>query len=141
MINYFATITGFLSPNALGFSAPTSPPEDVMATAPSSTSISFTWSPPPTNSQNGVIREYRINITEVETGTVFYHTATTTSITISSLHPYYTYNCTITAYTVATGPYTEVVTVRTLEDGTDLRNVTFHMNTHLHVWFCFSYST
>ena len=58
-----------------------------------------------------------MNVTEVETGTEFNLTTTATSITVPFLHPYYTYECVISAYTVATGPYAEV-TVMTPEDGT-----------------------
>ena len=87
-----------------------------MAVPLSSTAISLTWMPPPLSSQNGIIREYTINITELETGEVFQHVSTTTSITVTILHPYYSYSCTVSAFTVAMGPYTEAVTVVTLED-------------------------
>ena len=96
--------------------APSSAPQNVTATALSPNSISLDWSPPPTHSQNGVIREYRVNVTEIETGTEFNLTTTATSITVPFLHPYYTYKCAISAYTVATGPYAKV-TVMTPEDG------------------------
>ena len=87
-----------------------------MAVPLSSTAISLTWMPPPLSSQNGIIREYTININELETGNVFQHVSTTTSITVTTLHPYYSYSCTVSAYTVAMGPYTEAVTAMTLED-------------------------
>ena len=96
--------------------APSSAPDNLTVTALSPNSISLNWSPPPPQSQNGVIREYRINVTEIETGTEFNLTTTANSITVSFLHPYYTYECAISAYTIATGPYT-VVTVMTSEDG------------------------
>ena len=97
--------------------APSSAPQNVTVTALSPYSIFLDWFPPPSNSQNGVIREYRVNVTEVETGTEFNLTTTATSITVPFLHPYYTYECVISAYTVATGPYAEF-TVMTPEDGT-----------------------
>ena len=100
--------------------APSSAPQNLTVTALSPYSIFLHWSPPPPHSQNGVIREYRVNVTEVETGTEFNLTTTATSITVPFLHPYYTYECVISAYTVATGPYAEV-TVMTPEDGTLLR--------------------
>ena len=82
-----------------------------------SRAISLSWSPPPASGTNGVIREYRINVTEVETQRVFTLTSTTTSIAIQSLHPYYTYSCVVSAYTVGYGPYTTVFNITTPEDG------------------------
>lgn len=96
---------------------PSAPPEDVSVSPLSPTSISLTWSPPPVDSQNGVIREYRINITEVDTGRVILLNSTTTSLTVPALHPYYTYLCSIAASTIASGPFTEVIIVTTPEDG------------------------
>ena len=97
--------------------APTCPPGDIATTALSSTSIILTWSPPPMSCQNGIIREYRINVTEVETGRVLVFVSTSTTLTLSSLHPYYTYQCIVSAYTVGVGPYADNFTVVTLEDG------------------------
>ena len=57
-----------------------------------------------------------MNVTEMETGNEFNFTTSAISITVPFLHPFYTYKCVISAYTVATGPYTEV-TVMTPEDG------------------------
>ena len=81
-----------------------------------SQSISLSWSPP--SLSNGVIREYRVIVTELETGIVFTEIVmhTTTSITLLSLHPYYNYRCHISAYSVDEGPYA-VLYIRTTEDG------------------------
>ena len=87
------------------------------AIALDSTSIFLSWFPPPPIHQNGIVREYRITITEVDTGTILEVVSTITSATVLSLHPYYSYNCVVSAYTVGAGPYTEVVSVRTLEEG------------------------
>lgn len=97
--------------------APSSPPQSVTLSTVSSTSIGISWSPPPSGSQNGIITEYRISITEVITGRVISLTSTTTSITALGLHPYYTYECVITAFTIAAGPYSQVVQITTPEDG------------------------
>ena len=53
----------------------------------------------------------------METGNQIEIAATLTSITLSSLHPYYVYECSVSAYTVAAGPYSEIITIRTAEDG------------------------
>ena len=97
--------------------APSNPPEMFSAVTLSSTSIRFLWSPPPLESQNGIIREYRINITEAETRSIFIVTTATTSLVVPSLHPHYTYHCQVTAHTVASGPYSTVLIVKTPEDG------------------------
>ena len=82
-----------------------------------STEFLLTWTTPPHESHNGIITEYVVNITEVETGDTYKLVSQTASIIVQSLHPFYSYECTVSAVTVAEGPYTEVVTVRTLEDG------------------------
>ena len=68
---------------------------------------------------HGELREYRIDIAEVETGTLlqFFSDPDNTETTVGYLHPYYTYNCTIIAVTVGEGPPSTVITVRTAEDG------------------------
>ena len=103
------------SSHSFPLSAP-SAPQNVTATSVSSRSISLSWSPPSVS--NGVIREYRVNVTEVETGIVFTQILmhTTTSITLQLLHPFYNYRCHISAYTVDEGTYA-VVYIRTPEDG------------------------
>ena len=102
------------------FPAPNAAPEALVAVNVSSTSIVLSWSPPPTSQQNGIIREYTVNITEVETASLTVLSSTTTSLLVPSLHPYYTYECAVSAYTVDNGPYSEVLTVTTSEDGTFL---------------------
>ena len=84
----------------------------------SSTGISLFWNPPPADAQNGIITRYMISITEVETNRSFSLFSPTTSVNVTSLHPYYTYNCTIAAVTmVGDGPYTTSITIITLQDG------------------------
>ena len=68
---------------------------------------------------NGIIRKYIINITEQSTGEqlVVIETLNTT-IRVHSLHPYTTYLVSVAAYTVGEGPYTPLLEVVTLEEGT-----------------------
>lgn len=99
------------------FVAPSSPPEELNITALSSSSIFLTWSPPPVASQNGIIRQYMINITEVNTGMELVLYSTMPQLTVSSLHPFYTYLCHVSAFTVEYGPYTEGFEITTPEDG------------------------
>lgn len=100
---------------------PTASPLMPGATASSSEDIQISWQPPPLPDQNGVITGYVINITSLDTGVVRQHTSTTTSLRVSGLAPFTVYSCIIAARTaVGVGPFTTVVTVRTLEDGTSI---------------------
>ena len=86
-------------------------------TAMDSTTLLISWMPPPFEHQNGVIREYRVNITETETGTAYRLFTTATTLTVSSLHPFYTYDCIIAAFTIAEGPYSVEANITMPEDG------------------------
>lgn len=97
--------------------APSGPPQNLTGTSVSSQAITLTWSEPLSSDTNGIIREYIVNVTEVETGTIFSLTTTATTITLQSLHPYYNYQCIVSAFTVGVGPYTAVFNIRTPEDG------------------------
>ena len=72
---------------------------------------------------NGIIQEYRINLTEIETGRMFQEVSIISSATISSLHPDYTYSWAITAFTISEGPYSSHLNFATPEDG---KNSTVH---------------
>ena len=68
-------------------------------------------------SQNGIIREYYINVTDLQTEEVQLYTSRSPGIEITNLHPYYHYKVRVAAYTVALGPFSEHFTIRTMEDG------------------------
>ena len=93
---------------------PTGVPQFLVAEAVSSSSIRITWAPPPEEQQNGVIRSYYINVTEVPTGSVremVAHGDESIEI-VNQLHPYYLYTCAVAAYTVGLGPaaFTQALT-------------------------------
>ena len=96
---------------------PSSPPQSPIGVATSSRSIYLSWYPPLDEDQNGIIREYDIIVTEVDTGRILRIATNSTAINMSSLHPYYTYEWIVSAYTIDTGPYTVASTVMTHEDG------------------------
>ena len=98
-------------------SAPSSSPENVTVVSLSSTSLFISWSPPPPETQNGIISEYRVNITESETESVMSLVTFNTQISVQFLHPFYTYMCVVSAVTIAEGPASEEVVIRTPEDG------------------------
>ena len=96
--------------------APAGPPQELKVVLITSRSLKLSWFPPLLQDHNGIIREYRIRVTDVQTGNTVELVSTSTSITIQPLHPYYVYHCNVAAYTIAEGPYA-AVEVQTPEDG------------------------
>ena len=101
------------------FAAPVSPPVNATVDSSSIAYNGFTlqWSPPESQYQNGVVDYYLINVVEVETGAVTNYTSLSTTYYISPLHPAYTYQCTVAAYTVGLGPFSNYIVVTTAEHG------------------------
>ena len=78
----------------------------------------FSWHPPPVIDQNGVIDYYVIKIHDIQTDVLWTFSAIDEDISIGFLHPYYYYDCTVAAHTIAgTGPYSTAVRVQTDEAG------------------------
>ena len=82
--------------------------------------VILTWSSPPLIDINGIIRNYFIRIRERETSRVWIFQTTNSQINVTSLHPYYNYECNVAAHTIATGPYTNPVSVQTMEAGNNI---------------------
>lgn len=97
--------------------APSSAPAAIEVTATGPTSILMSWTPPPLEDQNGIIRCYKVTLVSIETGELYNYTSVALSISILSLRPYTTYVCNVAAETVATGPATIGITVQTLPAG------------------------
>ena len=102
---------------ALLYTAPSAAPQNIGGYASGSTSIYLSWSPPPLQHRNGRIRRYYIYVREVNTGTQTQHSSTGLQTTIYWLHPYYTYECRVAAYTISEGTLSQPVTITTDEDG------------------------
>ena len=101
------------------FSAPIGSPTNLTAIKFDSTSIHLYWSHPPEDTHYGILREYWLNITELESGRRWREVvdAEDTEAILTDLHPYYTYHITIIPVTIEEGDnYTEI-TIRTAEDG------------------------
>lgn len=96
--------------------APEGPPQNFHGVATSSRSLQLLWSPPLTSQQNGIVRSYTVNVTEVETGHQLSFTVMNTTIHLMDRHPHYNYVCTVAAYTVGIGP-PAMIRILTLEDG------------------------
>ena len=75
------------------------------------------WNPPDVDDQNGIVRYYVVNVIELPTANMFQFTTNATSLTITSLHPAYTYEITVSAATIGPGPFSPAVTLQTAEAG------------------------
>ena len=101
------------------FSVSSAPPLSVVAVASSPHSVFLSWDPPSTLQRNGIITGYQVRVIVAESGRQFEHTVETTYYNVTtSITPYTTYNLAVAARTVnGTGPFSNMTTVRTLEDG------------------------
>ena len=97
-------------PNAV----PTVAPENVTISAINASAIYLSWNGVTT--RVGILRSYVIRALEEETGVVMEYRTSLTSISIF-VHPDYTYRCSVSAFTVASGPFSDVVTVKTPQAG------------------------
>ena len=97
--------------------APSSSPMMLTFSNISDSSFHLVWQSLPAADQNGIIHHYVVNITEVDTGRQFQLTSLATYTSVGSLHPFYTYVCTVAASTVDIGPFSIPLTVTTLEGG------------------------
>ena len=99
---------------------PATAPQNVTATAESSTEIMVTWEEVFAIDENGIIINYEVQFEPLEfTETLTTSSVNTTNLTVllSSIQEYVEYNISVRAYTsVGPGPYSDPVTERTLED-------------------------
>lgn len=91
--------------------APTDSPVNVTSIVISSSKIQLSWVPPVLQHQNGVIQSYTISVYEMDTNatTVLQQDYLHNSIIVTDLHPYYNYELSVAAFTVALGPFAAVV--------------------------------
>lgn len=100
--------------------APDKAPLGLMASGVTANTIDLSWYPPPVDSQNGIITGYMLNVIELETKEKATLKTSIMKATVENLHPFYTYNISVTAVTVDIGPYSRPIRVKTLEDGESL---------------------
>ena len=81
------------------------------------TTLYLSWTAPPLDKQNGIIRSYSILLTELETESTFIYTSTNINHTITLLHPYYQYQIEVSAITIGAGPTSTPVVLQMPEDG------------------------
>ena len=96
---------------------PSTAPSNVLSTEVTSQSLTINWEALRFEDQNGLIRYYLINVTETDTGSQFQYTSTTLDITLTDLHPYYTYSISVSAFTITAGPWSDPLLVTTAQDG------------------------
>ena len=101
-------------------SVPSAPPIMALTSLITSNGFTISWNPPGYNDQNGVIIYYSVSVVEVETGSIFQYISYTTTLTIQPLHPSYTYQYRIAAYTIGLGPYSDPINITTAEEGKPL---------------------
>ncbi len=94
---------------------PTTSPENVTISAINATTIYLSWEGVIT--RVGILRDYVIRVLEVDTGLLMDYRSSFTSIAIP-VHPDYAYRCSVSAFTVASGPFSQAVTIRTPQAGT-----------------------
>ena len=102
---------------------PASPPENVTVLVSSSTTIKVTWDIVPPIDQNGIITMYEVMYQPLETFNGKISTqnlnvsGTEMSVFLIELQEFVNYTISVRAYTsVGAGPYSNEVTVMTLED-------------------------
>ena len=99
------------------FLAPNSPPVITGYYAFDSRTVAFQWDPPPPQEHNGIIREYIVTTSVLGSNETQTQIFTGTTAIIGSLIPSFTYQFTVAAYTLATGPYSTSVNITLPEDG------------------------
>ena len=85
----------------------------------SSTAIIISWQPPAIEDQNGQIRSYNIVVVEVLSQAQMMHYtvgAEHNQLLVDMLHPHHSYETSVAATTVATGVFSNPVTVTTNQD-------------------------
>ena len=69
------------------------------------TTAQLTWEPPPPEHRNGIIEEYIVKVTGVDTTEEYELHFNQTFAIVSDLHPFYRYKFSIAAVTIAVGPF------------------------------------
>jgi len=106
----------FVSTNISPLSAPTGAPTNPQTFLVTAESARLVWSPPIPGSENGIIRGYHINLTEINTTRQWEFFSVNTELLLDFLHPHYTYQCMIAAVTIKVGPFTPAFNFTTSEE-------------------------
>ena len=93
------------------------PPQNVSVEEVRSRGMDLSWVFPDQELLNGELTHYLLHIFERDTNTTTQHFSTEEEAELDFLHPFYTYTIRIAAVTVSPGPYSNAITITTLEDG------------------------
>ena len=96
---------------------PSGPPLNLTSTSTTSRNFTLQWLPPSDDLQNGIINYYLIEISVNESNEILNLMSESLNFTVTSLHPAYTYNCSVAAVTIGVGPYSDNHIVTTEEEG------------------------
>ena len=99
----------------------------------SSTAVQASWDAPPSDLQNGLIVDYVLVVSGVDTDEAYelYSGADISVRTLSGLHPFYTYTFSIAALTIGVSPFSPAVVFKMPEEGrdlTDIQNILYASN-------------
>lgn len=102
------------------FTVPVGSPQNIAATALSSTAIYVTWEEVPPIDRNGDITTYEILYEPLESFELLMSitiNTTNLSLVLVELHPFVNYSISLRAYTsIGSGPYSDSILERTHED-------------------------
>ena len=111
--------------------APSGPPVHFSIEEVLSRSITLKWEYPLEDDRNGIISGFRVHLIESVSGTYTAIDVENTTVTIGDVKPYTLYYAEVVAFTmVGRGPYTERVSVFTLEDGETIDLIPILLNVY-----------
>ena len=101
-------------------------PVNLVVQTVNSRTLNMSWGPPALDQRNGIIQTYSVNVTTLtDQQAVFNILTNLTSHTLSSLHPYYSYSCSVAAETSAGRGLYVSKSVRLPEDGNSYRDLVY----------------
>lgn len=83
----------------------------------SSTSVQLSWTSPPPEERNGIIRQFLIYVQPLSGEPFTITTAALSSFIVSGLRPFTSYLFSVAAITIGPGPATQQSQVQTFTDG------------------------
>ena len=79
--------------------------------------MTLNWEQPPLEHRNGRIRQYQVQLIEIETSDILQLSSESTQVNVTNLHPFYNYNCSVAAETINVGPFSDYLPVQLDEYG------------------------
>ena len=101
-------------------SVPSAPPLNVSLSASDHSTLLVSWDPVEVYHQNGIVRSYRVVITDsanISSTLTLSVNDSITAVTVANLQPHHIYIVQVAAYTVGVGPYSDEVNITMPETG------------------------